>query len=124
MVLVLALAWVWKSNMVKENYAAMKRLETEKANLIAENMRLRAALMDSKSLSEIGKIVSAEYGLTQNVSERIFLSDPVKRDKKESKIQFASDRSIPDWLETAVMGTDRVNAESLKIPSKGNDTVR
>jgi len=113
-VLILSLAWIWKSNQVKENYAAMKKLETQKTNLIAENLRLRAGLMDLKSLSEINKVVTTLFGLTQNVSARLFLSDPVDPEKKYDKINFAVEKDIPDWLETAVTGSDHVKAETPK----------
>ncbi len=36
----LAIAWVWKSNQVKEYYSRMKRLETDKTNMIAENTQI------------------------------------------------------------------------------------
>jgi regulator of replication initiation timing len=110
----LALSWVWKSNQVKDYYKQMKKLETERANLISENMRLRAELTDLKSLSHINAIVTREFGLTQNVSERIFLADPVAPEKKQSKIEFAAEMDMPDWLETAVIGSGRIRAEQPK----------
>jgi hypothetical protein len=114
LVLILSLAWIWKSNQVKENYANMKKLEVQKSNLIAENMRLKASLMDLKSISQIDKIVTVVYGLTQNVSGRLILSDPVTRAKKIDKLNFAGDGEMPDWLENAVVGSGRVRAEEPK----------
>jgi hypothetical protein len=119
MILGLALLWVWKSNMVKEYSAAAKKLETDRGNLVAENMRIRADLLDIKSISQINSVVTKEYGLTQNVSKRIFLSDPVPHEKGDSKINFVGNNDIPDWLETAVMGSGSVRAESEKSPQKG-----
>ena len=117
-VLVLALSWVWKSNQVKDYYARMRKFETEKKDLIAENMRLRGGLMDLKSLSEVGK-VARQFGLTQNVARRIFLSDPVKREKTPGKFGFASDNEVvPDWLDNAISGSGRVRAETEN--QKGN----
>jgi hypothetical protein len=107
----LALTWVWKSNQIKDHYKHLKKLETERANLISENMRLRTELTDLKSLSRVNAVVTREFGLTQNVSERIFLADPVKREKKPGKLEFAGDMVVPDWLETAVVGSGRILAE-------------
>jgi hypothetical protein len=114
-ILMLALVWVWKSNQVKDYYAKMRRLEIEKKDIISENMRLRGSLMDLKSLSQISKVVTQEYGLTQNVSERIFVMDPVTPEKKQSKLAFAGDmKDVPDWLDNAISGSGRVRAESEK----------
>jgi hypothetical protein len=111
----LALVWVWKSNQVKDYYAKMRRLEIEKKDLISENMRLRANLLDLKSLSQISKVVTEQYGLTQNVSQRIFISDPVTPEKKQSKLEFVGDmKDVPDWLDNAISGSGRVRAESKK----------
>jgi hypothetical protein len=117
-VMTLSIAWVWKSNQVKEYYAQMKRLETDKTNMITENMQLRASLMDLKSITRIDEIVTKDFGLTQNVSHRQFLQDPVIKDKIESKLAFASDDKIPDWLEDAVVGSGRVRAETQKKNDK------
>jgi len=117
-ILMLALIWVWKSNQVKDYYAKMKKCETEKNDLIAENMRLRAGLLDLKSLAKVGKI-ARENGLTQNVARHIFLSDPVRPEKKPSKLDFASDTEVvPDWLDNAISGSGRVRAETEN--QKGN----
>jgi hypothetical protein len=118
MVMALSIAWVWKSNQVKEYYSMMKRLETDKTNMIAENTQLRAALMDMKSITRINEIVTKDFGLTQNVSQRMFLSDPVSREKVESKLNFAVETDIPDWLENAVVGSGRVRAETRKNNDK------
>ncbi len=114
-ILALALLWVWKSNQVKENYAQMKRLETERANLIAENTRLKANLQDLKSISAINRVVTRKFGLTQNVSQRIFLLDPVNSDEKPGKLELVGDtKDLPDWIDNAVFGSGRVRAESEK----------
>jgi hypothetical protein len=111
----LALLWVWKSNQVKDYYAKMKLLETERTNLIAENMRLQASLQDLKSLSAINKVVTSRFGLTQNVSQRIFLSDPVAKNREPSKLELVGDeKDLPDWIDNAVFGSGRVRAESEK----------
>jgi hypothetical protein len=117
-VMSLSIAWVWKSNQVKEYYAQMKRLETDKTNMITENMQIRASLMDLKSISHVDEIVTRDFGLTQNVSQRRFLQDPVIKDKIESKLAFASEDKIPDWLEDAVVGSGRVRAETQKKNDK------
>jgi hypothetical protein len=117
-VMALAIAWVWKSNQVKEYYAKAKRLETDKTNMVAENTQLRAALMDLKSISHIDDIATKEFGLTQNVSERHFLPDPVSKEKIDLKLNFASEDKIPDWLEDAVVGSGRVRAETQKKNDK------
>jgi hypothetical protein len=117
-VMTLSIAWVWKSNQVKEYYAQMKRLETDKTNMITENMQIRASLMDLKSISRIDEIVTSDFGLTQDVSRRRFLPDPVTKDKIESKLAFASEDKIPDWLEDAVVGSGRVRAETQKKNDK------
>jgi hypothetical protein len=113
-ILMLALVWVWKSNQVKDFYARMKKVETERKDLVAENMRLRGTLLDLKSLSAMGKF-AREFGLTQNVSRRIFLSDPVQQEKKPGKFDFANETEVvPDWLDNAISGSGRVRAESDK----------
>ena len=114
----LALAWVWKSNQVKEYYSIMRKLETEKMNLISENTRLRANLMDLKSLSQVDLVVTTKFGLTQDVSRRIFFDDPVKTEKK-NRANFAAEPEIPGWLEDAVIGSGRVRAESRRDKGGG-----
>jgi hypothetical protein len=117
-VLLLALAWVWKSNQVKDYYAGVRKLETQRKDLMAENMSLKASLLDLKSLSEVSKVM-AEYGLTQNVSQRIFLSDPVTPEKKPSKLEFVDDmNNVSDLLDNAISGSGRVRAEPEN--KKGN----
>jgi hypothetical protein len=114
-VLALALAWVWKSNQVKEYYATMKRRETERNDIIAENMHLRAKLLDLKSLSSINKVVTKRFGLTQNVSQRIFISDPVKQDRRPNTLDLVGDlKDVPDWIDNAVFNAGRIRAESEK----------
>ena len=114
----LAIAWVWKSNQVKEYYAKVKRLETDKTNMITENTQLHAALMDLKSLSRIDEIATKNFGLTLDVSERHFLADPVSKDKFDNKLIFASEDKIPEWLEEAIVGSGRVRAETQKKNDK------
>jgi hypothetical protein len=112
-VLALSLLWVWKSNQVKENYAQMKRLETERGNLISENMKLKSNLQEIKSLSAINKIVTEKYGLTHNVSRRIFLTDPVMTAQQPNKLNLVGDmRDLPDWIDNSIFGSGRVRAES------------
>lgn len=114
-ILALALVWVWKSNQVKDYYAEVKRLATERQDFIAENMRIRASLLDLKSLSAINKVVTQRFGLTQNVSQRIFISDPVAPEKKQSRPDFVGDmKDAPDWLDNAIFGSGRIRAESEK----------
>jgi hypothetical protein len=119
--LLLALSWVWKSNQVKDYYKELKELETERTNLISENMRLRANLMDLKSLSNINAVVTERFGLTQSVSQRIFLADPVEPRKSENKSGFAGDIEIPDWLENAVIGSGRIRAEQPADSGEGTE---
>ncbi len=114
----LALTWVWKSNQIKDHYRRLKKLEIERANLISENMRVRTELTDLKSLTHINAVVTREFGLTQNVSERIFLADPVKRENKPSKHEFAGDLNVPNWLETAVVGSGGIRAEEPENPGE------
>src|SRR5512140_2269152 len=94
-VLALALLWIWKSNEVKARYATMKKLEAERVGMIAENARLKGQLMDLKSISAVGKIVTEQFGLTQNVARRIIITDPVPVEKIENKLSFASTK--PDF---------------------------
>jgi hypothetical protein len=115
--LALALAWVWKADQVKESYSIMKGLETEKTNLISENMRLRADLLDLKSLSRVSAIATARFGLTQNVSSRIFINDPVAPERKD-RAKFAAAVEAPGWLDDAVIGSGRVRAEPGKKKGK------
>jgi cell division protein FtsL len=107
----LALSWVWKSNQVKDYYRGLKKLETERTNLVSENMRLRVELTELKSRSRIDAVVTREFGLTLDVSERIILTDPVAREKKPSRLEFASGAETPDWLETAIVGSGRIRAD-------------
>jgi hypothetical protein len=118
MVMGLALTWVWKSNQVKEYYLKMRKLENQRSDLVSENMRLRADLMDLKSLSRIDDLVTREFGLTQNVSQRIFLLDPVRGEKKPGSLEFVGDMEIPGWIETAIIGSGGVMADSPKHAPK------
>jgi hypothetical protein len=120
LVLALALLWIWKSNEVKAYYATKKKLETEKVGMIAENARLRGQLMDLKSISAIDKIVTEQFGLTQNVARRIIITDPVPTEKTDDKLNFASTKpDLTDWLEDIVANSSKVMADSPKPPAKG-----
>ncbi len=70
--------------------------------------------MDLKSITRINEIVTKDFGLTQNVSQRRFLSDPVSKEKVDTKLGFALKTKCPDWLENAVVGSGRVRAETQK----------
>lgn len=111
---------VWKSNQVKDYYARMRRLEIERGNYIAENARLHANLLELKSIASIHKVVTEQFGLTQNVSQRIFLTDPVAAKKKQDKSYLVvKDNGIPEWIDNSVFGSGRVRAESdQEIPGQ------
>lgn len=120
-ILGVALGLIWKSNAVKDRYAAMKRLDTRRLDLIAENSRLRAQLLDLKSLSAINKVVTEQYGLTQNVSERVLLRDPVTAVRDKERTNFAAAKpDIYDWLEGAVINSGKVLADPPKASARGN----
>ncbi len=117
----LALLWIWKANKVKEYYAEVRRLQTEKVGMIAENSRLKGQLMDLKSISAIDKVVTEQFGLTQNVARRITLTDPVAAEpKKETKLNFASDEiDLLDRVEEAVVTQGKALADPKKPIPKG-----
>ena len=120
LILALALLWIWKSNEVKACYSTKKKLEAEKAVIIAENARLKGQLMDLKSISAIDKIVTEQFGLTQNVARRIIITDPVPIEKVDNKLNFASNKpDLTDWLEDIVANSSKVMADSPKPPAKG-----
>lgn len=120
LILALALLWIWKSNEVKAYYSTKKALEAEEAGMIAENARLRGQLMDLKSISAIDKIVTEQFGLTQNVARRIIITDPVPTEKIDNKLNFAGNRpDFTDWLEDIVVNSSKVMADSPKPPAKG-----
>jgi hypothetical protein len=114
-ILALSLLWVWKSNQVKDYYAGMKRLETVRENLITENTRLYVNLQDLKSLSAVDKVVREKFGLTQNVAQRLLLTDPVTKNRQPNRLELVGDsKDLPDWIDNAVFGSGRVRAESEK----------
>jgi hypothetical protein len=114
LVMGLLLSWVWKSNQVTDYSQRLKKLETRRDDLKSENTRLSAELADLKSLSRIHVVVTREYGLTQNVAQRIFLADPVTPKKKHGRLEFASETGILDWLETTMAGSNVTRADSPK----------
>ncbi len=119
-ILSLAFVLVWKSNQVKDYYAKMRRLEIERGNYIAENAALHAKLLELKSIASIHKVVTRQFGLTQNVSQRIFLTDPVAGNKKRANNEMVLyDKGIPDWIDNSVFGSGRVRAEQdQEIPGQ------
>ena len=119
LVLVLALLWIWKSNEVKAYSATKKQLEAEKGGMIAENSRLRGQLLNLKSITSIDKIVTEQFGLTQNVARRIIITDPVPVDKGDYKLNLVSNNpDLTDWLEDIVSNSNKVLADSPKPPAK------
>lgn len=111
----LSLLMIWKANKVKEYYGESKKLEKAKKSLISENSELRAYLMDLKSLSAVGKIVTRR-GLTQKVSGRIRVLDPAPPIKFEDRRNFVDVDAVADAIEDAVFRSGRVTAEEGKNP--------
>jgi hypothetical protein len=96
----------------------MRKLQSAKTDLMVENSKIKAELDDLKSLSNIDKIATAQFGLTQNVSQRITLPDPVLSQPANSRSGFVLKEDIPDWLEQTVTGSGKVRAEPPKPPAK------
>ncbi|MEE9553774.1 MAG: hypothetical protein V3W18_05700 [candidate division Zixibacteria bacterium] len=111
LVLLLSLAWIWKANKVKDYYSEMKKLEKDKKALDYDNSRLKTGLAELKSLMVVDKTVSRRLGLTQKVSGRIFLEDPVKSSGAETKFDFVDMDDVTDWLEGEVLRSGKVNAK-------------
>jgi hypothetical protein len=119
MVLLLSLAWIWKADKVKEHYSTMKNLEVRKKALTTDNSRLKGELTELKSLTNVNNIVTKRYGLTQNVSSRVFLRDPVKPAARMSKFHLVDMQEITDWLERAVFKSGHITAEERKNMKAG-----
>ncbi len=119
MIFSLCLLMVWKANKVKDYYARTKNLEDVKSRLISENSGLRASLMDIKSLSAVGKIVTRRFGLTQKVSGRLQVKDPVVPSRVEDRTDFVNMDVVADAIEDAVFRAGKVTAEEQK-KSKDN----
>ena len=111
----LCLVWIWKADMVKAYYSKMKNLEAEKKELINEISGNTTILAELKSLSEIEKVVTARFGLTQKVMGRIIISDPVKSKKSETKSYLVEHPGVYDWIEDAVFGAGKVSAEPQRM---------
>ena len=109
--LTLALAWIWKANKVKEYYSDMKTLEETKNSLLFENSRSRTELAELKSLMAVDKAVTHRLNLTQKVSARIFLEDPVKSVRAGKKYDFVDMDDVTDWLEGEVIRSGKVTAK-------------
>ena len=109
--LFLCLVWIWKANKVGAYYHRLGVLEKEKRALATENAQHEARLAELKSIENVHYVVSIRFGLTQEVSERVFLIDPVHARPIDRSTQFVDDFKIPDWIEEAVFGTDAVYAK-------------
>jgi len=98
--LFICLASIWKSNAVKDYYGEMKSLEQTRDELIKSNTHLKVQLTDAKSLGNINKAAS-KLGLTYNVSDRLYLKDPVDGGSNIDPRQFVSsgDRIINNFEE-------------------------
>ena len=89
----------------------MKNLEIRRKTLTTENSRLKSELTKLKSLTNVNKVVTRQFGLTQNVSSRVFLQDPVKPAGRVSRFHLVDMQEITDWLERAVFKSGHVTAE-------------
>jgi hypothetical protein len=114
LVLMLSLAWIWKADMVKEYYSTMKDFEAREKTLMTENAHLKGELTELKSLTNVNNVVTKRFGLTQNVSSRVFLQDPIKPAGRMSKFHLVDMQEITDWLERAVFKSGHVTAEEQK----------
>jgi hypothetical protein len=121
LVLFLSLAWIWKADRVKEHYSTMKNLETRRKTLTTENSRLKSELTKLKSLTNVNKVVTRQFGLTQNVSSRVFLQDPVKPAGRVSRFHLVDMQEITDWLERAVFKSGHVTAEEQQNIKTGQE---
>ncbi len=95
--------------MVKARYSRMKDLERIKSDLISENSRIGADLMEFKSLSSIDRAVGKRFGLTQNIPRRQIFDDPVKPGRFDRK-SFVDMDQVVDWMERAVFRSGQINA--------------
>jgi len=121
LVLLLSLAWIWKADKVKEYYSTMKNLEDREKSLATENSRLKGELTELKSLTNVNKVVTKRFGLTQNVSSRVFLQDPIKPAGRVSRFHLVDMQEITDWLERAVFKSGHVTAEEQKNMKTGRE---
>ncbi len=121
LVLLLSLAWIWKADKVKEYYSTMKNLEDREKSLATENSRLKGELTELKSLTKVNKVVTKRFGLTQNVSSRVFLQDPIKPAGRVSRFHLVDMQEITDWLERAVFKSGHVTAEEQKNMKTGRE---
>lgn len=115
---VLALAWIWKANRVKELYSQMRRMEESKKILLADNSQLQMQLADLKSLIAVDRVATRELSLTQNVRGRIYLDDPVKSPIPGKSIDYVNMDDVTDWLENAVVRSGKVAAKEQSPESK------
>ncbi len=119
LVLLLSLAWIWKADKVKEYYSTMKNLQVRKKALTTDNSHLKGKLTELKSLTNVNNVVTRRYGLTQNVSSRTFLRDPIKPAGRMSKFHLVDMQEITDWLEQAVFKSGHITAEEQKNMKAG-----
>jgi hypothetical protein len=112
--LAVCLGSIWKTDLVKSNYRAMIDLEKAKKDIIAENTRMKADLQDRKSLSSIDNVVTKRFGLTQNVSSRLYLEDPVKRDNIPDPKYFVDIDKLVETAEDMMFGAGQANAKTNK----------
>ncbi len=110
----LSLTWIWKADKVKEYYSTMKDFEAREKTLMTENAHLKGELTELKSLTNVNNVVTKRFGLTQNVSSRVFLQDPIKPAGRMSKYHLVDMQEITDWLERAVFKSGHVTAEEQK----------
>ncbi len=97
----------------------MKNLEATKKAFATANSRLNGELAELKSLTNVNNVVTKRFGLTQNVSSRIFLRDPIRPSSHVSKFHLVDMQEITDWLERAVFKSGHVTAEEQRNMSKG-----
>lgn len=121
LVLLLSLAWIWKADKVKEYYSTMKHFEARKKTLTTENSRLKGELTELKSLTNVNNVVTKQFGLTQNVSSRVFFRDPIKPRGRMSKFHLVDMPEITDWLEQAVFKSGYITAEEPKNEKTGKN---
>lgn len=113
-VLGLSLAWIWKANRVKEYYANMKTLEETRKAIRFEIAQSKNELSKLKSLTSVDSAVTAQLRLTQNVSARIFLDDPVRPSRGGKKYDFVDMDEVADWLESEAVRAGKAAAGNLQ----------
>lgn len=114
----LALVWIWKANKVKEYYSRMRELEESMKVIQADNSQLRNELSKMKSLMAVKEIATGRLKLTQDVSGRIFLEDPVESPKKDKSFNFVDMDDVTDWLEDVVVRSSKVTAQERSEEKK------